>query len=119
MSANFRFQALVNPSNTVVQFLSYEGTLTATDGPAIGMTSTDIGVAEDSLTPVGYSLQLSGTGTVYEDFTWLDEPDYSNPRDATFSAVNSGQSFVPIPGAVWLLGSGLIAMVGLKRRFKK
>jgi hypothetical protein len=26
---------------------------------------------------------------------------------------------VPIPGAVWLLGSGLIGIVGLRRRFKK
>ena len=26
---------------------------------------------------------------------------------------------VPIPGAVWLLGSGLIAMVGIRRKFKK
>jgi len=25
---------------------------------------------------------------------------------------------VPIPGAVWLLGSGLIGLVGLRRRFK-
>jgi len=50
---------------------------------------------------------------------WTDEPDYSNPRIATFGAVNSGQSFVPIPGAVWLLGSGLIALVGLRRKLKK
>jgi len=26
---------------------------------------------------------------------------------------------VPIPGAVWLLGSGLIGMVGIRRKFKK
>ena len=26
---------------------------------------------------------------------------------------------VPIPGAVWLLGSGLIGIVGIKRKFKK
>jgi hypothetical protein len=26
---------------------------------------------------------------------------------------------VPIPGAVWLLGSGLIGLAGLRRRFKK
>ncbi|MEJ2679807.1 MAG: lamin tail domain-containing protein, partial [Gemmatimonadota bacterium] len=33
--------ALVDASGTVVEFLSYEGTFTATDGPASGMTSTD------------------------------------------------------------------------------
>jgi hypothetical protein len=38
--------ALVNASNTVVQFLSYEGIFMAVGGPADGLTSTDIGVSE-------------------------------------------------------------------------
>ena len=33
---------------TVVEFISYEGTFTATDGPASGMMSTNIGVSETS-----------------------------------------------------------------------
>ncbi|HEX6360528.1 ExeM/NucH family extracellular endonuclease [Actinophytocola sp.] len=49
--------ALVRPDGTVDEFLSYEGPLTATGGPANGMTSTDIGVAETNSTPLGYSLQ--------------------------------------------------------------
>ncbi len=48
--------ALVSPS-AVVEFLSYEGTIVATNGPAAGSTSTDIGVFEPSDTPVGESLQ--------------------------------------------------------------
>ncbi len=48
---------------TVLEFLSYEGTLTATNGPANGMTSTDIGVTEGSGTQIGQSLQLTGCGT--------------------------------------------------------
>jgi len=87
--------ALVDASNSVIQFLSYEGSLTATDGPASGMTSTDIGVAETSSTPIGYSLQLSGTGSVYTDFTWQTE------AVSTLGAVNNGQVFSgtssPIP----------------------
>ena len=39
--------ALVNGLGQVIQFLSYEGTILAADGPAAGMTSTDIGIAED------------------------------------------------------------------------
>ena len=39
--------ALVDASSNVIQFLSYEGTFTATDGPANGMTSVDIGVSEN------------------------------------------------------------------------
>ena len=41
--------ALVNASNQVVEFLSYEGTMVASNGPAAGLTSTDVGVAETGL----------------------------------------------------------------------
>lgn len=50
--------ALVDPDNNVIEFLSYEGAFTAVGGPADGLTSTDIGVAESATTPVGQSLQL-------------------------------------------------------------
>ena len=62
--------ALVDAYGNVVQFLSYEGTLTATSGVASGLTSIDIGVSETSSTQVGESLQLAGSGSSYEDFTW-------------------------------------------------
>ena len=78
--------ALVN-NGTVVQFLSYEGSFTATNGSANGLTSTDIGVAESGSTPAGFSLQLTGTGTVFEDFVW------TAPDDDTPGVVNIGQSF--------------------------
>lgn len=55
--------ALVNAQGQLVEFLSYEGTLTALDGPALGVTSTDIGVSEPSNTPVGFSLQRQDDGT--------------------------------------------------------
>lgn len=54
--------ALVN-GTTVVQFLSYEGTFTATNGPAEGMTSTDVGIEESSSTLATQSLQLNTAGT--------------------------------------------------------
>jgi predicted extracellular nuclease len=72
---------------TAVQFLSYEGTVTAVGGPADGMTSVDIGVAEDGDEPLGQSLQLTGTGTAYEDFTW------AGPATFTPGAINTGQAF--------------------------
>jgi len=82
--------ALINASNTVVLFLCYEGTFTAADGPAIGLNCTDIGVSETSNTPVGYSLQLAGTGNSYNDFTWQSE------SLATSGAVNNGQTFATV-----------------------
>lgn len=79
--------ALIDAISNVVQFLSYEGTFSATDGPAVGMSSTDIGVGEGSSTPVGDSLQLTGTGLEDQDFTW------ATSMPGTFGAVNTGQSF--------------------------
>ncbi len=69
------------------QFLSYEGSFTATNGPANNVTSTDVGVSESSLTSVGYSLQLSGNGTQYSDFIW------QNPATATKGSPNTDQLF--------------------------
>jgi len=79
--------ALVDPSNQVIQFLSYEGIITATNGPANGMTSTDIAVSESSGTPVGHSLQLAGVGSQASDFSW--EAASAN----TYDAINTNQTF--------------------------
>eukprot|EP00485_Elphidium_margaritaceum_P008678 CAMPEP_0202706760 /NCGR_PEP_ID=MMETSP1385-20130828/19140_1 /ASSEMBLY_ACC=CAM_ASM_000861 /TAXON_ID=933848 /ORGANISM="Elphidium margaritaceum" /LENGTH=562 /DNA_ID=CAMNT_0049365303 /DNA_START=19 /DNA_END=1707 /DNA_ORIENTATION=- len=67
--------ALVYNDAEVIQFLSYsdEGnqfTLTAADGPAIGMTSTDIGAYEAKGDEDAGSLQLCGTGNKFEDFAF-------------------------------------------------
>ena len=43
--------ALVDAFGRVIQFISYDGTMTATTGPAAGMTSTDIGRFEQQATP--------------------------------------------------------------------
>jgi hypothetical protein len=79
--------ALIQNPSTVVQFLSYEGSFIATDGAANGLSSTDIGVSESSSTAVGDSLQLIGSGTVYDDFSWNTEANDS-PGD-----INVGQTF--------------------------
>ena len=79
--------ALVGPGNTVIQFLSYEGTFTAADGPASGMLSINIGVTESGATQSTDSMQLRGTGNSYDDFTWeSDQPQ-------TQGNVNENQVF--------------------------
>jgi len=101
--------ALVNTMG-VVQLLSYEGVFTAVDGPATGLTSVDIGVAETGTTPLGFSLQLAGTGSLYQDFIW------GGPAAGSPGSVNAGQVFtsapspVPLPASLWLMGTGLIAL---------
>ncbi|TVZ28335.1 putative secreted protein (Por secretion system target) [Gillisia sp. Hel_I_86] len=79
--------ALVNNLNEIIQFLSYEGVLIATSGIANGLTSEDIGVSESGTSPVGNSLQLSGSGQKYQDFTWQES------APSTYDAVNNGQDF--------------------------
>ncbi|HUF28318.1 MAG TPA: DNA/RNA non-specific endonuclease [Gemmatimonadaceae bacterium] len=85
--------ALVAPGGVVVEFLSYEGTFTATNGPASGMMSADIGVAQASSTPIGQSLQRDGTGA------WF------GPASSTFGSCNdSGEP--PEPGGHSISFSG-------------
>ena len=80
--------ALINDAGVVMQFLSYEGSLTAQNGPAIGETSIDIGIYQPSNTPEGYSLQLTGSGNRYQDFDWQLQ------HSASIGQVNYQQSFI-------------------------
>ena len=52
--------ALVDAGGELIEFLSYEGTFTATDGPAAGVTSTDI-IATQNSAPAGQSLQRNSS----------------------------------------------------------
>jgi endonuclease I len=78
--------ALVDAGGHVVQFLSYEGTFTATDGPAAGLGSSAITQSESAGTAAGTSLQLAGSGSRYADFSWQAS------RTSSFGACNAGES---------------------------
>ncbi|KAB7771069.1 endonuclease [Xanthomonas maliensis] len=84
--------ALVDGNGQVVQFLSYEGSITASGGPAAGMTSQNLPVSESSNTPVGSSLQLTGSGSGASDFRW------TSGAAQTFGACNLGQRFAGSSG---------------------
>ncbi|HAV77211.1 MAG TPA: hypothetical protein DCX53_07645 [Anaerolineae bacterium] len=79
--------ALVN-GTTLVQFLSYEGSFAGVGGEANGINSTDIGVSQAGSEAIGSSLQLTGSGTTYGDFTW------TATSANTFSSPNTGQTFI-------------------------
>ncbi len=103
--------ALVDGSNNVIQFLSYEGSFTAVGGLANGLMSMNIGVAESSSTPVGYSLQLTGSGSDSGNFTWV------TAMANTFGVVNTGQTLnggnqqpVPEPSTLLFFSSGLVSL---------
>ena len=75
--------ALVNASGTVIEFLSYEGTFAATNGPASGTTSVDIGVREAGTEPLGQSLQRTSADA------------WNGPIAHTFGACNDDGSTPP------------------------
>ena len=79
--------ALVNGSGALVKFISYEGAITASNGPAAGVTSSNLSVSETGTTAAGTSLQLGGTGTGSASFTWRTS------ATQTMGACNNNQSF--------------------------
>ncbi|TFH17730.1 MAG: hypothetical protein E4H02_02080 [Lentisphaerales bacterium] len=75
----------------VIQFLSYEGSFMAANGPALGVQSLDINVVEPADSLVGYSVQLHGPGTNYCQFEW------SGPQPHSRGEFNPGQR-ITVPG---------------------
>jgi len=77
---------VLHDGTSVVMFISYEGTFTANDSVAVGMTSTDIGVSQSPNEDIDQTLQLTGSGLSYSDFTWSVQ---SNRSDGN---LNDGQN---------------------------
>ncbi len=78
--------ALVDGAGQVVQFISYEGAITASNGPAAGRTSSNLPVSETGTAAAGTSLQLSGSGGP-ANFTWRSS------ATQTFGTCNNSQTF--------------------------
>ncbi|MCF8363023.1 MAG: carbohydrate-binding protein [Prolixibacteraceae bacterium] len=96
--------ALVHEGN-VIQFISYDGTFEALDGPAEGMISTDMGVSQKQSPQDGWSLQLVGQGYQYNEFYWIDPP-------ASPGSINQQQVFGPPPSVVPFKLSYLLFVFG-------
>jgi hypothetical protein len=88
----------------IAQFLSYEGTFDGTAGIATSRTSLDIGVNELDTTPVGFSLQLRGSGNAYTDFAW------AAPSASSLGQVNTGQTFTAVSSEPAASTSGALAL---------
>lgn len=84
-------QCGVNNQDTIIQFLSYEGSFTSTSGRTNGLTSTNISVSETSSAAVGSSLQLQGVGTSFSQFTW------AGSGTNTYDTINHNQFFCGAP----------------------
>jgi hypothetical protein len=82
---------------------NYQFTVAAYANFANGTTLAD-GFSYDGQTPVPITQW------------WANAPGYYS---VWFDGVDQAASNVPIPGAVWLLGSGLFAMGGLRLKLRK
>jgi len=68
-----------------------------------------------TLTPEQYASFYSSPGT-YHPAVWI----YNSNGDGTYAQQSLTMlAPVPVPPAVWLLGSGLIGLIGIRRRLKK
>ncbi|HIG72185.1 MAG TPA: endonuclease I [Myxococcales bacterium] len=105
--------ALVSPTGTIVEFLSYEGSLLAVDGAAAGLMSIPIAVAESSSSVLGESLQREGQGSQAADFHWAGSAPHSrgmvNPAQLMVMPVNvpSLSGWLQIIWPVLLIGVGV------------
>lgn len=74
----------------VLHFISYEGSFTATTGPAAGMVATNVNVTQSGSDPVGMAaLGRSGSGGVGSDFSWTKFTGIAHSP----GAANNGQTF--------------------------
>ncbi len=81
----FAGMALIDNLNNVVEFLSYEGVISAVDGHAAGMTSVNIPVFENGSGTSDGSIIRNSTGN-----SWT-----TNPATNSFDACNSSFIFLP------------------------
>ncbi len=97
-------------TDNVLQFLSYEGAFDATDGPANGVTSANIGASEpDDTAPDGSSIQLvdniwvytSGANSAGSTNTAIACPTFTAaPDNVTFTESTCSTGCIPDNGAV-------------------
>jgi hypothetical protein len=101
--------ALIDPGGRIVQFLSYEGAFRAASGPAAGLVTQDIGVAEGSGVAPGRSLQLAGRGSTYQEMVWEGPPLHSrglpNPHQTLGGVAESECTITGSAGDDEILGS--------------
>lgn len=108
--------ALIDNLGVVRQFLSYEGIITATSGKAKGLTSADIGLSESGDTPIDFSLQLTGYGRNYQDFTWKAAKESKGIINKEQKIMTITQ--VPEPSSLALLFATFLIFFAPKKKLK-
>ena len=113
---------VTNGRDTIVNYLEtvnvYVGNTFSLDPDDYGLVTqitNNVGTSNDSTT---IDLTSFGFGGTYNYLLLVDTtPAVSSPDDG-FDVNAVGVNAVPIPAAIWLLGSGIVGLVGF-RRFSK
>jgi len=89
--------ALVDMFGTVLDFVSYEGVVTPTAGPAVGQVPTDILAQESSSTPIGTSLQRNSAGVWVSAASSFGACNPEAPPPAVVASVTVAPASTSIP----------------------
>ncbi len=87
---------------------------------SMGSVGTFSNTAQDILTEQSFTFPAAASNVQTVDFVINSNHAVSPERVYVyFHEINFEGTAVPIPSAIWLLGSGLFGLVGIKRKFKK
>ena len=113
----------LNASDTIYFHQQGSGNWFLTKNPVDNGTSL-LTLTGSNQFQLGYQCSAAMAWVIDSGYTFLAEGLYKvewsnlacNPESASIVQIDAIPSNVPIPGAVWLLGSGLLGLVGIRRK---
>jgi len=84
-----------------------------------GTTTGPVDYSVTSITNAPVSLATAWATGQNLTLRWVDDNAVNISPDQVIGLDNVNISTVPIPAAIWLLGSGLVGLVGVRRRMRK
>lgn len=100
--------ALVSATGQLIDFVAYEGIISAVEGAAVGVTPRLLPISESSATLVGWSLQRRDTANEWEWVAAEANPGLVNPGLRTTAGGNGVMA--PVPLWLWFAAAPALAL---------